>query len=154
MASSPDLLSRPLSDVLEAIASEAPTPGGGSVTAFTVGMAAALLEMAAASRPAWPEARDFGLGEALARAADVPLEIAATAADAAALGTVVAEHGDPRYRADAVVAVVLAAAAARAAASLVEVNLTTVADDPRLGAAHRHVDDAARAVASAVHAAP
>ena len=196
MASSPDLLSAPVSDVLRAIGSDARTPAGGSVTALTVGMAAALLEMAAASRPEWPEAagaraqaeslrlraerlayavaeayeealarlevpsgskpevRDFALGEALARAADVPLEIAATAADAAALGTVVAEHADPRHRADAVVAVLLAGAAARAAASLVEVNLTTVADDARLGAARRHVDDAARAVVAAVHAEP
>ena len=194
MASSSDLLSGRLADVLDAIASPAPTPAGGSVTALTVGMAAALLEMAAeASRGCWseaagiraqaealrlrsgplaqavarayeealaaldvarepaPEARDAEIGDALARAAEVPLEIAAAASDAAALGVLVAERGEPSVRGDAVVATVLAEAAARAAAHLVEINLTTTADeDARLRAAHVAVEDAARAAATAL----
>ena len=193
MASSSDLLGGRLADVLDAIASPGPTPAGGSVTALTVGMAAALLEMAAeASRGCWseaagvraqaealrlrsgplaqavagayeealaaldvarepaPEARDAEIGDALARAAEVPLQIAAAASDAAALGVLVAERGEPSVRGDAVVATVLAEAAARAAAHLVEINLTTAGEDPRLRAAHVAVEDAARAAATAL----
>ena len=193
MASSSDLLAGRLADVLDAIASPAPTPAGGSVVALTVGMAAALLEMAAeVSRGSWrdaagvgaqaetlrlragalgqavarayadalaaleeasepaSEARDAAVGDALAHAAEVPLLIAGAASDAAALGALVAERGEPSVRGDAVVASVLAEAAARAAAHLVEINLTTADDDPRLRAAHVAVEDAARAAATAL----
>jgi hypothetical protein len=53
----------------------------------------------------------------------------------AALANEVAEHCDPVSRADAVGAAHLAAAAARAAAHLVEVNLGATADDPRVAEA-------------------
>jgi methenyltetrahydrofolate cyclohydrolase len=78
---------------------------------------------------------DFELGRALERAAEVPLVIAGVAADVAALATHVAEQGDPSVRADAVGAAFLAEAAARTAAHLVEINLATANDDPRVLAA-------------------
>jgi formiminotetrahydrofolate cyclodeaminase len=82
-----------------------------------------------------PAGDDYLLGAALAHAADIPLQIARTAADVAALANEVAEHCDPVSRADAVGAAHLAAAAARAAAHLVEVNLGATADDPRVAEA-------------------
>jgi formiminotetrahydrofolate cyclodeaminase len=75
------------------------------------------------------------LGDALARAADVPLEIAEAAVDVASLAAVVAERGEQSLRADAVTAAVLAQAAARAASTLVEVNLGVTASDPRVARA-------------------
>ena len=75
---------------------------------------------------------DEPLRDALARAAGVPLEIAEVAVDVAALAAVVAERGDQALRADAVSAAILAEAAARAAATLVEVNLGTTSSDERV----------------------
>jgi formiminotetrahydrofolate cyclodeaminase len=75
---------------------------------------------------------DFELGRAMARAAEVPLAIAAVAADVAALAKEAAERGDLSVRADAVGAALLAEAAARAAAHLVEINLGTSAEDLRV----------------------
>ena len=72
------------------------------------------------------------LGLALERAAEVPLEIAEAAVDVASLAALVAERGEQALRADAVAAAVLALAAARAAATLVEVNLGTTASDERV----------------------
>ena len=79
---------------------------------------------------------DAGLGEALDRAADVPLRIAETAADAAVLAAVVAERAEPALRADAAGAALLAGGVARASVHLIEVNLATRRDDPRLAQAH------------------
>ena len=76
--------------------------------------------------------RDEELRDALARAAGVPLEIAEIAVDVASLAAVVAERGDQALRADAVSAALLAEAAARAAATLVEVNLGTTGSDERV----------------------
>lgn len=84
-----------------------------------------------------PEKRDWEIGKAFAAAAEPPLEIARAAADVAELAAEVAVSGDPRVRADAVAAVTLAAAAARAAVTLVEVNLTAVEGDPRVAEAQR-----------------
>lgn len=81
------------------------------------------------------ERRDAEIGAALSRAADVPLAIAATAADVATLAAAVAENGNPNLRADAAAAAVLAEAGARVAANLVAVNLSAVADDERLARA-------------------
>ncbi len=53
---SSDYLSEPLSRFLELIALEESTPGGGSVAAVAVAMAAALAEMAARFSKDWPEA--------------------------------------------------------------------------------------------------
>jgi formiminotetrahydrofolate cyclodeaminase len=75
--------------------------------------------------------RDAAIGEALERAAAVPLEIAGAAADAAQLAAEVASRGDPIVRADAAAAALLAEGAGRAAAHLVKINLSVVAEDER-----------------------
>jgi formiminotetrahydrofolate cyclodeaminase len=80
---------------------------------------------------------DFALGEALARAADVPLEIAEQAENVAALAADAAQRATPDLRADAAAAAALALGAAWAAAKLVEVNLAMRTEDPRLARAQR-----------------
>ena len=62
----------------------------------------------------------------------MPLRVAAAAADVALLAAEAARCGEPALRPDATVATVLAAAATRAMAHLIEVNLTTSADDERV----------------------
>ena len=74
-------------------------------------------------------ARDAALGEALRHAARVPLEIAETAADVAALAALAAREGADTVRGDAWAAATLAEAAATAASRLVQVNLATRPDD-------------------------
>jgi methenyltetrahydrofolate cyclohydrolase len=74
-------------------------------------------------------ARDAALGEALRHAARVPLEIAETAADVAALAALAAREGAEAVRGDAWAAATLAEAAATAASRLVQVNLATRPDD-------------------------
>jgi formiminotetrahydrofolate cyclodeaminase len=76
--------------------------------------------------------RDHELGRALSRAAEVPLLIAQLAADVAALAKDVADCGDPAVRADATAAALLAQAAARSAAHLVEINLGAGPEDLRV----------------------
>ena len=95
-----------------------------------------------------PEHRDYALGRALSRAAEVPLLIAQIAADVAALAKEVAERGAPEARGDAAGAAVLAHAAAKAAAHLVEINLATTAEDLRVMSA-RSIAAAAGAWAEA-----
>ena len=94
-----------------------------------VAFAAALTEMRAVT--AKGVERDRAIGEALARAADVPLEIAEAAADVAALAAFAALEGRDELRPDAEVARDLAAAAAQAAARLVDANLATRPGDER-----------------------
>jgi formiminotetrahydrofolate cyclodeaminase len=89
--------------------------------------------------------RPLELGTALARAAEVPLQIAEAAADVAALAALVAERASADVQPDAVAAAALAEAGARAAAHLVEVNLGAREDDDRVAAARALV---ARAEAS------
>lgn len=192
MAVSTDLLDTRLGDLLDELASEAPTPGGGSAAAIAVAMAAGLVAMAARlSRAEWPEAggaiaqaealrvrvaplaqrdaeayeqalaalrppkelepeaRDAVIGEALSRAAEVPLAIAEAAADVAELAAVVAEKGNPAVRPDAAAAALFAEAGARTAANLVAVNLATTEDDPRA----RRAREAAAAASAAAGAA-
>src|SRR4051812_25582906 len=64
------------------------------------------------------EGGDYELGRAYARAAEPPLLIAEAAADVTQLATHVAEHAEPRLRADAVSAGLVAAGCVRAAAEL------------------------------------
>ena len=78
------------------------------------------------------EVRDFRLGRALHRAADVPLQIVEAASDAALLASHTAEHCEGDVRADVAAAALLAAGAARAAAHLVEVNLLMLEGDARV----------------------
>lgn len=99
-----------------------------------------------------PEARNTLLAEALARAAALPLAIADAAADVAQLAATCAEQGSPAFRADAAAAAMLAEGAARAAAHLVEINLTVTAEDERLVRARRAADDAAAASGRALAA--
>ena len=73
--------------------------------------------------------RDAALGKALRDAARVPLQIAETAADVAALAALAAREGAEAVRGDAWTAAVLAEAASTAAAGLVRVNLATRPDD-------------------------
>ena len=93
--------------------------------------------------------RDASLGRALVRAAEVPLRIAETAADVAALAALAARDGAETVRGDAWAAATLAEAASAASARLVHVNLATRPDD---GLSTR-ADAAARAAATARDAA-
>ena len=79
--------------------------------------------------------RDARLEQSLARAAELPLEIAEISADIAELAALASSHCTPEVRADGVAAATLAEAATRTAAGLVEVNLTVTDDDPRLSVA-------------------
>jgi formiminotetrahydrofolate cyclodeaminase len=87
---------------------------------------------------------DYEVGRAYAKAAEPPLRIAEAAADVAALAALVARQCDPALRPDAVVAGLLAAGSAGAAAHLVAVNLTAVADDERVRRAESLAEEAAR----------
>lgn len=70
--------------------------------------------------------------EALLGAAHVPLEIAGIGARVARLAVRVAEAGNPNLRGDAVTGAVLAAASARSAACLVDINVRLGGLDPGL----------------------
>lgn len=73
-----------------------------------------------------PAERDLRLGEALSRAAAVPLRIAEAAADVAELAALAEAGGSLHLRPDATAAGALARAAAEAAAQLVGINLESV----------------------------
>jgi formiminotetrahydrofolate cyclodeaminase len=70
--------------------------------------------------------------EALVGAAMIPLEIAAIGARVAQMAAEVAEAGNPNLRGDAMTGAVLAAASARSAASLVDINVRLGELDPDL----------------------
>jgi methenyltetrahydrofolate cyclohydrolase len=74
------------------------------------------------------------LAESRSRAAEVPLETAEAAATVAGLATEAARVGNIHLTGDAVTGAVLAEAACRSAAQLVEINLAGH-DDPRLARA-------------------
>jgi methenyltetrahydrofolate cyclohydrolase len=76
--------------------------------------------------------REVQRQEALLGAALVPLEIAGIGARVAAMAVQVAEAGNPNLRGDAVTGAVLAAASARSAACLVEINVGLGGLDPGL----------------------
>jgi len=94
--------------------------------------------------------RDETMRDALAQAAEVPLEIGDAATSVAALAAEVAERGNPRFCADCAAAASLAAAAARAAATLVEVNLGTTGEDERVRRARSQISDASASLAQAL----
>jgi methenyltetrahydrofolate cyclohydrolase len=82
------------------------------------------------------EARRREIREALTEAADVPLSIAGIGAEVAGISARLAEEGNPNLRGDAITAAVLAGAGVRAAATLVEINISAGgADDGRLSRA-------------------
>jgi formiminotetrahydrofolate cyclodeaminase len=71
--------------------------------------------------------------EALSEAADVPLSIAEVGVEVAGNAARLVEEGNPNLRGDAVTAAALAKAGVRAAATLVEINVSAGgADDDRL----------------------
>lgn len=76
--------------------------------------------------------RDARLGAALGRAAALPLAIAEAAADVIELAAYAAEECVGSVRGDVLAAAVLAEAAVRVAVHLVEINLATAEDDPRV----------------------
>ena len=93
--------------------------------------------------------RDREIGQAYARAAEPPLELAHIAADLAELGAEVTLEALVGLRPDAVAATLLAAAAARGAVHLVAINLTAAANDGRVAEARRCAETAERAAARA-----
>jgi len=113
----------------------------------------AVLAVRRASKGAPEAERDAALGRALSRAADVPLAIAEIAADVAELAALVAEKGNPNVSGDAAAAALLADGAARAAATLVAINLGTTEEDERGVRAQRLVESAREAARRAVAAA-
>ena len=190
-------LEQRLDEYLEDVASDKPAPGGGSVAAVVIAMAAGLVGMAARfSLDKWddaedvieradalrhrvaplapadsqafeevltamrlpkhlePEVRNAAIGHALARAAEIPLEIAKGASEVATLGALAAERGNPNLRGDAAAAAVLAAAGARVAAHLVTINLGTTERDERIARAREHVAAAAAAAERALAVGP
>jgi formiminotetrahydrofolate cyclodeaminase len=97
------------------------------------------------------EGRDDLIAAALTSAAYLPLRIASVAADVAILGATAREEGSAGdLEPEAVVGALLAEAAARSAAYLVEVNLTVSQDDERAIAAREQAHAATRAARQAL----
>jgi formiminotetrahydrofolate cyclodeaminase len=144
-----------LQSYLDALGARTPAPASGSGAAVAGAIGAALAELAArfsdereiAERLVDLRTRLLELGDEDSaaytafmrtksdadrdRTIDVPLAIAETAAEAAALGQTLVESGNPRVAGDAEAGSILARAAATVCARLVEINLAG-ADDPRL----------------------
>jgi glutamate formiminotransferase/formiminotetrahydrofolate cyclodeaminase len=100
-----------------------------------------------------PEVRSDTIERSLSYAAEVPLAIALIAADVAEAAAAAAEGGDASTCADASVAAVLAESAARGAAHLVAVNLTTTESDDRVVRARRAAEAAGDAARRALRVA-
>jgi methenyltetrahydrofolate cyclohydrolase len=93
------------------------------------------------------------LAAALSQACVVPMEVAETGAEVAALAAAVAAEGNPNVRGDAVTAALLAAAGSRAAAALVRINLAGAEGDDRPARAERLAAGAAHCAAGAERSA-
>jgi formiminotetrahydrofolate cyclodeaminase len=183
----PDYLNLPLGEFLDRVASDSPAPGGGSVAAIAVALAAGLAGMAArlssaqlddapelasradaarlrvaplaradaesygrvldAYRESDPETRMARVRDALSGAADVPLAVAEAGSEVAAIASRLVEEGNPNLKGDAMAAVLLASAGVRAAAKLVQINLSSAnVGDDRLNRANSLVDMTAATV--------
>ena len=156
-----------LETFLAAVAERTPAPGGGAAAAAACALGAALAEMAAryagrnddasaaaglvaealrlgeadltAFQPVLAAATESERAEALSSAAEVPLAIAECAAAVCELARMLAREGKPGLRGDALAGADIAAAAARAAARLVEINLDGAPDDVRVARARAAV---------------
>jgi formiminotetrahydrofolate cyclodeaminase len=95
--------------------------------------------------PGTERGRDARLARALDRSSELPLAIAETSADVAALARFTADHSVQRHRADAVAAAALAEGAAVAAAHLVATNLLAVEGDERTARARAAAEAAGAA---------
>jgi methenyltetrahydrofolate cyclohydrolase len=95
----------------------------------------------AARRSAGPASEQAAA--ALSAAAAVPMEIVELAVPVASAAARLAAGGNPSLRGDAVTGALLAAAGARAAATLVEINLAAQPDDARPAHAARLASEAA-----------
>jgi formiminotetrahydrofolate cyclodeaminase len=95
------------------------------------------------------KAGDAALGEAFARAAEVPLRIAVVGADVAELAAYAAPRVDPKVHGDAAAGAVLAQAGTGIAAHLVAINLATSEGDERI----RQADELAEAATVAARRA-
>jgi formiminotetrahydrofolate cyclodeaminase len=113
---------------------DVPTDEAASLRARAVELAEAELHAYAPVLEAQRSGDPERVGEALSRAADSPLAIARAATEVAELGASVAASGKEALKGDALVGVVLAEAACRAAGNLVRINLEGVPGDPRLAA--------------------
>jgi formiminotetrahydrofolate cyclodeaminase len=133
-------------DLLDRIGERTPAPASGAAAALAGALAAALVELAARfsedeealARALELRARFVALAdddaaayadfmrtrsdEDRARTISIPLAVADAAAETAALGERLAEHGRPSTAGDALVAAELARAAARSVTLLVELN--------------------------------
>ena len=98
-----------------------------------------------------PETRRRSIREALSGAADVPLAVAENGAEVARIAARLVEEGNPNLKGDAIAAVVLAGAGVRAAAMLVEINLSIgEVDDERLVRVSELVAEVTRATQQTV----
>jgi methenyltetrahydrofolate cyclohydrolase len=116
-------------------------------------MASQLVDMDARAYMAVLAAHGPERKQALFGAAMIPLEMAALGAKVAGLAVRVAEAGNPNLRGDAVTGALLAAASARSAAGLVDINVRFGGLDPELSQrAARFAGDAADRALSAERA--
>ena len=169
-----DLSEQSLEEFLDSVGEDTPAPGGGTSSAVTTALAAALVEMAArlAHDDEAAEAARGMRGDALLLAeqeltsyaqvleaqtpadrttaldgaSEPPAQIAETAASVAELGVKVAGSSSPAVRGDALTGVILAESAAAAAARLVQTNITS---GPVFDRARSAAERAAEARASA-----
>jgi len=105
-----------------------------------------------AYEPVLAAATDDARRAALSAASDAPLAIARAAAEVAELAAAMTERSKPALKGDAAAGALLAEAATRAAARLVEINLRGTPDDSRLAEAATLSERAARAREAAVPA--
>ncbi len=154
-----------LERLLDAVGARTTAPGGGSVAGVVAALAGALAGMCArfsggdqgdlARRADGLRARAASLAQsdvvvyaAYVRAGRdgetgaahdeiirIPLDVAEVAAELAELAGGLARSGNPNLRGDAIVAVLIGSAAARAGAVLVCENLADASSDPRLARA-------------------
>jgi formiminotetrahydrofolate cyclodeaminase len=87
--------------------------------------------------------REETIAAASQEAADVPLEISAYAAEVALIAAQISREGNPNLQGDAIAAALIAAAAARACANLVRINLDASAEEFGKASEHARVADAA-----------